>query len=82
MRRKLTGVLVVVALAVTLGCPGARRGAALERKMKAEAHIAEQTAEIMEMYKDCLRRIEADASVDCSEFRKALEIQVIDMPTR
>lgn len=32
-------------------------------------------ADIMEMYRDCLKRKQIDAKVDCSEFRTAIEIR-------
>jgi len=71
--------------ASTLGCiyGEAITGRAMTEHSKANlelkkqnARIAEERATILEMYRKCLERKDLDASVDCSEYRTALEVFV------
>ena len=58
------------------GYPMTEKGRVEYEQQQHQAEIAKQQAEILKLYKECLVRNQQDKSVDCSEFRTAL--QVID----
>lgn len=41
-----------------------------------QAKVYEEQAEILALYKKCLQRKEGDPTVDCSEYRTALELNL------
>ena len=44
------------------------------RQRSAEADTAQQKADILRSYKECLTRLKTDPSVDCTQYQKAIEI--------
>ena len=58
-----------------VGCFVLQRETGIARQAQANADYAEERAEIMHMYKECLKRSEADPSIDCSQYRTAIEIK-------
>ncbi len=82
MVRQAAGAMVCVVLggcaygeAITGRAMTEHSRANLELK-KQNTRFAAERAKIMEMYRGCLERKEADATVDCSAYRTALEITV------
>ena len=73
-RRWLIIVVVPLIAFTTSGCLLVNQARSVTRLTRANAEIAEQRAEILRMYKDCLKRMETDRSIDCSEYRVAVEI--------
>lgn len=75
--RRLCSFLAVALMAVLVvllaGCAGIRRG---EAYRDALLEIRQHQAEILGMYKECLKRKSADPQVDCSEYRKAIEVDI------
>ncbi|MFQ5916015.1 MAG: hypothetical protein ACE5JS_22810 [Nitrospinota bacterium] len=53
------------------GCEPTR----VQQRLEAETRILKYQADILEMYRNCLKRKEADPKVDCSEYRTAIEIK-------
>ena len=68
MRSWYTGAVLVVALALCVSCFSPER-----RQSSADASAAKHRAEILKMYRDCLKRAERDPSVDCSQFERAVQ---------
>jgi hypothetical protein len=44
------------------------------QERRARAHLANEQAELIRQYRECLKRSEQDRSVSCSEYRTAIEI--------
>lgn len=64
-RRCLLFLLLTVGASILPGCASSKRRALQKRQRLAEV-------EIIEMYRDCLRRKQGDATVDCSEYRATI----------
>jgi len=80
---KLGRFLTVAGLFLCTGCarveevtgtPMTDYGRVTYERNKQNAEIAKQQAEILGLYKDCLVRSQTDKSVDCSQFRTALQV--------
>jgi hypothetical protein len=74
--RWFTILPVLLCVATLVGC--ADQAAAIRANREArDAHWRQEKAkaEILELYRDCLRKKQTDPKVDCAEFRTTIEIR-------
>ena len=56
------------------GYPLTEKSRIVDENKKQDTEMKKQQTEILVLYKDCLVRSQHDKSVDCSEFRTALQV--------
>ena len=75
MRAFIVSAIALTCLALT-GCEKSEWQKTYEENRENERRLLKYKADILEMYRDCLKNKQKNPKVDCSEFRTALEIKL------